>query len=105
MRVKIRGGTPSKHTDNLCLSCAFSSVRRNDKNDTTIQCSAFERQIVTNTTECSVYREVQKTSLREMQNMAWIISPSEIKGKIGFKPFKEMSDEEKADVKSDTGEW
>ena len=93
-KIKVRGGTPQKHLENLCLSCRYASIRLDGTNQKTIRCSVFDTIIKSNTVDCNTYTNKNETPVSEMEKIAWHIVPGK-HGVIGFKPYKELTKEEK----------
>ena len=99
--IKVRNGTPSGQQKNLCLSCIHGIVRKDDQGHTNIKCDMLGVYIRSNTIECSFYADRNKTSIRDLEKLAWHIMPGN-RGAIGFKPYKDLSEEEKQEIRSDS---
>lgn len=93
-KLKIRGGTPQKYAENLCLSCRHAIIRTDGTNQKTIHCNVFDVIIKSNTVECNSYTNANETSIRDMEKIAWHIIPGK-HGVMGFKPYKELTKDEK----------
>jgi hypothetical protein len=96
MRIDVEGGT-AKGGVNLCLSCTWAKVREGQDGKTTIRCAEFEAWVTTNTYRCSAYRHKNQTDVYTMKEIAWIVT-AETRGKIGFKQFKDLNEEEQRKV-------
>lgn len=94
MRLKVRNGTQEHSGENLCLSCRRSTWRKDRSGHTYIQCHAFERKVDSVTVECSEYDDKGRPALWDMEKIAWVLM-SDKKGPIGFRPIKDLTDEEK----------
>jgi len=88
MRIKIRGGTV-KHGDGpLCHTCRYATIVRGaGLRDEIIECaqlSCDNHRITFPVTFCSKYVGAQHPSLREMEEMAWVLRTDTKKNSIGF---------------------
>ncbi len=77
MRVKIRGGTVARGDSPLCQTCRYATIVKGVKlRDELIECQelAFGRQRITfPVTDCSSYSDRRRASLREMEEIAWVL--------------------------------
>lgn len=80
MRLKIRGGTVQHGEPSLCLTCRHATiVKGQGLRDEIVQCdrlSAGHDLIRFPVTFCTGYSDRRHPSLREMEDLAWIATPS-----------------------------
>jgi len=88
MRIKIRGGTVKHGEESLCLTCRYATIVRGATlRDEIIECAILSRphdRITFPVTFCSKYISSQHPSLREMEDMAWVLRSDTKKNAIGF---------------------
>lgn len=82
-KIKIRGGTTQGGQD-LCRSCQSFAGFKTEANTEFKFCRAFDREIKFKVVECSSYHKYGETTLSDMRQIAWHITP-EVKERIGFK--------------------
>jgi hypothetical protein len=96
MHIEVDGGT-AKGGVNLCLTCIWAKVREGADGKVAIRCTEFEAWITTNTYRCNTYRHRNQADIYTMKEIAWIVTP-DVRGKVGFKPFKDLDEEERRKV-------
>ena len=96
MDIKVRGGT-ARGDENLCLSCRWAAVRESAQGQLMVKCAEFDVMITTATVRCSDYQNKNTTSLTDMEKIAWIVT-TDAKGRVGFRPIKDMTKQEKKDA-------
>lgn len=86
---KILGGTP-KSGRSLCLSCANMARRIGQNLQDQIFCSSYNFEtgngssiVPFRVSECTEYRPFNQASIKDMNDIAWIIEPRK-KGPAGF---------------------
>jgi hypothetical protein len=86
MRLKILGGTVEHGQPSLCLTCRSATiVRGHSLREEIIDCSRLDgRRITFAVTSCSGYTDRRRASLREMEEIAWVLRSDPSKGQIGF---------------------
>ena len=88
MRVKIRGGTVNHSEPSLCLTCRFATVVKGVSfRDEIIECSQLScehKRIAVPVTSCSDYADRRQPSMREMEEIAWVLRSDPKKNTIGF---------------------
>ena len=88
MRVKIRGGTASHGEAPLCQTCRHATiVRGRALADEIVECAnlMFGRARVTfPVTYCTSYSDRRQASLREMEDIAWVLRTDANRNQIGF---------------------
>jgi hypothetical protein len=94
--IDVDGGT-AKGGTNLCLTCTWAKIREAQDGKLWIRCAEFEAWVTTNTYRCNAYRHKNQPDIYNLKEVAWIVTPDP-KGKVGFRPFKDLSDDEKHKV-------
>jgi len=86
MKIKIRGGTAQTKTD-LCKTCRNLRLVKGFNNTEFKDCNIIDFTKTSGwpfeVSECSSYEDVNLTSLYDMRQIAWHITP-EVKQKAGF---------------------
>ena len=91
MDVRIKGGTPL-HSQSLCETCTRAHIARGySESERLVICQATtpEHRVPFSVRECSNYVELQRESLYEMRQIAWVLMPREGKRKAGFVPARD----------------
>lgn len=76
MRLKIHGGTANHGDPPLCHTCRFAHIIRGPRlRDEIVECSrlADHDRIHFHVTFCSSYSSRQHASIREMEEIAWVL--------------------------------
>ena len=88
MRVKIRGGTAANDQATLCLTCRYATVvKGRSLRDEIVECAQLSfgnRRIAFPVTSCSDYSDRRLPSIREMEEIAWVLRSDLKKKEIGF---------------------
>jgi len=88
MRVKIHGGTASQSESPLCHTCRFATIVRGPAlRDEIVECGNVRRghgRITFPVTYCTDYSDRRQASLREMEEIAWILRTDARRNEIGF---------------------
>jgi hypothetical protein len=87
MRLKIRGGTVNHGESSLCLTCRFATiVKGRTLRDEIIECSRLSdhARITFPVTSCTGYVDKQRASIREMEDIAWVLRSDPRRNQIGF---------------------
>jgi len=92
MRINVYGGT-SRGGENLCLSCQYGRVRRNQDGKVSIKCIEFGRFVENITIECSAYLHKNQMDMYEMKKIAHVITPG--REHLGFRSFSTLTEQEK----------
>lgn len=87
--IKVYGGTnPDKR---LCDTCSFSLIMVDQNSNETIVCGRFGK-VKNKIIKCSGYVQSSATSLRSMEDIAWILVTNKTRRKVGFYPGKELKE-------------
>ncbi|MGH9408044.1 MAG: hypothetical protein ACRD1V_01165 [Vicinamibacterales bacterium] len=88
MRVKIRGGTVNGGESPLCQTCRFATIVRGPRlRDEIVECAnlMFGRGRITfPVTYCTSYSDRRQPSIREMEDIAWVLRTDVRRNEIGF---------------------
>ena len=88
MRIKIRGGTVKHREEPLCHTCRYATIVRGaGLRDEIIECAQLStdgHRITFPVTFCTKYISTQHPSVREMEEMAWVLRSDTKNNTIGF---------------------
>jgi hypothetical protein len=105
VRIKIRGGTAAQHERALCETCRWSTVIRGAKLGQEItECSQLSyrnQRVPFRVVSCSGYTDRTHPSIREMEEMAWLLRSDAHRNQIGFVQGKRLPDEERFVLEED----
>ena len=98
MRIKVRG-TVDHGQQSLCESCRWSTIIRGARlGEQIVECNqlSFENQRVPfPVMSCSRYGHRNAASLREMEEIAWILRSDAHSTRVGFIKSSKLTDEER----------
>jgi len=86
MSVNIKNGTPT-HGPSLCDTCFRSLVVKGYReSEKVVICQATwpEKQLLFPVRECSTYEDKGRQTLRQMEEIAWTLTPRGPKRQAGF---------------------
>jgi hypothetical protein len=99
MRIKIKGGTARDDEPSLCLTCRNATIiRGRTLRDEIIDCGLLYREdsrITFPVASCSGYSDRRQPTLREMEEMAWVLRTDRRKSTIGFVPARNLRPKER----------
>ena len=85
MRLKIRGGTVDHGQPSLCLTCRSATIVNGRRlRDEIVECSRVGGRVGFEVSQCSAYVNRNHASIREMEEMAWVLRTDPTKSRIGF---------------------
>ena len=88
MRITVRGGTVKHGEAPLCHACRFATIVRGvAQRDEIIECdqlSCRQQRLTFPVTFCNRYVNAQHPSLRELEEIAWVLRSDTKKNRIGF---------------------
>ena len=94
MRIKIRGGTVSHGEPSLCLTCRSATVVKGvSLRHEVVECgqlSQGQNRITFPVTMCSSYTDRRQPSVREMEEIAWVLRSDTKSKAIGFVRASEL---------------
>ena len=98
MRVKIHGGTADHGAPSLCLTCRWATVIRGPRlNNEIVVCKELypERRVTFPVVKCTGYADSRLASLREMEEIAWILRSDSLRKRVGFVRSSELEDKDR----------
>ena len=99
MRVKIHGGTADHGAPSLCLSCRFATVIRGPRlSNEIVECYRLnypDQRVTFPVVQCSDYSDRRIASLKEMEEIAWILRSDSLRKRVGFVRSSELEDQER----------
>jgi hypothetical protein len=99
VRIKIRGGTVDHGQRPLCETCRWSTVIRGPRlGDEIVECSRLSyrnQRVPFPVVSCSGYADRRQASLREMEEMAWVLRSDPHRKQVGFVRSSRLKDEER----------
>jgi hypothetical protein len=87
MRVNIKGGTANGNDPSLCVTCRHATIVKGPSaGDEIVECDRLytSKRISFKVVSCSEYADRRQASLREMEEIAWVLRSDLKKGVIGF---------------------
>ena len=88
MRIKIRGGTVQHGESSLCMACRYATVVKGQSlREEIVQCdrlSEGHNLVRFPVTFCTGYVDRRHPSIREMEDLAWILRTDAARKQIGF---------------------
>ena len=100
MDIRVKNGTPL-HGESLCETCSQAHIARGfSESEKLVICQAVypERRVLFKIRECTNYLEIKRQTLRQMEEIAWVLAPREGKRKAGFVPASEMETESEIEL-------
>jgi hypothetical protein len=105
MRVKIRGGTVMHGDAPLCQTCRYATIVKGPTlSDEIIECASLTNglgRIAFPVTYCTAYSDRRQASIREMEDIAWILRSDPKRNQIGFVPASKLRERERYVVDED----
>jgi hypothetical protein len=99
MHIKIRGGTLRQGESSLCLTCRHATVVQGAGiQERIVECaqlSSGSARITFAVTSCSAYSDRRLPSLREMEEIAWVLRTDPRRNQIGFVPSRQVDRRER----------
>lgn len=99
MRVKIRGGTVVHGDAPLCQTCRFATIVRGPTlSDEIIECASLtygRGRITFPVTYCSGYSDRRQASIRDMEDIAWVLRSDPKRNQIGFVPAAKLRERDR----------
>ena len=85
MRLKIRGGTVQHGESSLCMTCRHATVVKGQSlREEIVQCDRLSEGHNVLRTFCTGSADLRRPSLREMEDLAWILRTDATRKQIGF---------------------
>lgn len=94
MHVKIRGGTVNHGEPSLCLTCRWATIVKGPcLQDEIVECGQLynrHSRITFPVNSCTAYSDRRRASLREMEEIAWVLRSDPRRNSIGFVPARRL---------------
>jgi hypothetical protein len=97
MGVKVKNGTPL-HGKSLCETCVHAQIQKGFReSEEHVLCTAsYEgHRVPFPVRECTHYTEIKRQTLKQMEEIAWILSPGGTKRRAGFVAPPDVQKEER----------
>jgi hypothetical protein len=97
MRFKIRGGTADHGEPSLCGTCRFATIVKGPSlRDEIVECSRLSdhSRITFAVTFCTGYADRRHPSIREMEEIAWVLRSDPRRNQIGFVPASTLKSQD-----------
>ena len=108
MRLKIVGGTVQHGEPSLCGTCRHATVVKGTAlKDEIVECgrlSTPHSRIPFPVVSCSGYSDRRQPSIREMEEIAWVLRTDARKNQIGFVHARELKPQDRYVLPADD-EW
>jgi hypothetical protein len=105
VRIKVRGGTVDHGQRSLCESCRWSTVIRGTKlGEEIVECDQLSyrnQRVPFPVTSCSRYGNSERASLKEMEEIAWVLRSDPHRNQVGFVHANRLTDEERYVLEED----
>ena len=105
MRIKIHGGTADHGQRSLCETCRWATVIRGARlRDEIVECDQLSyrnRRVPFPVLSCSSYADRRRASLREMEEIAWVLRSDPVRNQVGFVRSSRLTDEERFVLEED----
>jgi hypothetical protein len=99
MRLKIQGGTAQYGEPSLCLTCRYATIVQGPSlQDRIVECSQLisgRARISFPVNSCTVYSDKRLPSLREMEDIAWVLRTDARRTQIGFVRARDLKPRER----------
>lgn len=99
MRFKIQGGTVRHGEPSLCLTCRHATVVQGPSlQDRIVECSQLSSglsRVPFPVTSCTEYSDRRQPSLREMEDVAWVLRTDPRRNQIGFVQARDLKPRER----------
>src|ERR1700741_2769600 len=93
MRLKIHGGTANHGDPPLCHTCRFATVIKGQRlRDEIVECARLSdrARVRFRVTSCSEYSDRRQASVRDMEDIAWVLRSDAQRKQVGFIPAHQL---------------
>lgn len=99
MRIKIKGGTVQHGQTSLCVTCRHATVIQGTSlREQVVDCGRLygnESRITFPVTSCTGYSDLRLPTVREMEEIAWVLRTDAKRKSIGFVQAKKLRPKER----------
>jgi hypothetical protein len=99
MRLKIQGGTVRYGEPSLCLTCRFATIIRGASlQERIVDCgrtTGGPSRIPFAVHSCTGYSDKRQPSIREMEEIAWVLRTDARRSQIGFVRARDLKPRER----------
>jgi hypothetical protein len=98
MRLKIHGGTADHGQPSLCTTCRFATIVKGQRlRDEIVECGRLSdrSRIAFVVSFCTGYADRRQASIREMEEIAWVLRSDLRENKIGFVKASKLKPQER----------
>jgi hypothetical protein len=108
MRLKIHGGTVQHGEQSLCATCRHATiVKGRSLREAIVECdrlSSGHNLVPFPVTSCSGYSDRRLPSVRDMEDIAWVLRTDPARNRIGFIQARELKPKDRY-VLPDDDDW
>ncbi len=101
MDVRIKNGTPM-HGESLCQTCVHALIAhgyRESEEQVICQMCYPERLVPFRVRECTGYTQVKRQTLKQMEDIAWVLDTKGCRRRAGFvAPTELQKDDESIEI-------
>jgi hypothetical protein len=91
MRVKVRGGTVQYGQPSLCVTCRSATIVKGQRlRDDIIECRQLGARVTFAVSACNQYIDATHPTVREMEDVAWVLRSDPRRNQVGFVPAKQL---------------
>ena len=99
MHIKVRGGTVSDGSTSLCGTCRWATIARGPRlGNEIVECTeirANRGRITFPVVQCTDYADRRLPSLRDMEDIAWVLRTDNRHKQIGFVRSRDLKPSER----------
>ena len=99
MHFKVVGGTSSHGEPSLCATCRYATIIKGVAlKDEIVECGQLaspHSRVPFAVASCTAYSDRRKPSLRDMEDIAWVLRTDARKNAIGFVRARDLASEDR----------